>query len=448
MRSLLALTILLTVLCCAPARAGTVSFTPGTVEPADVEPEESCSGSSACAPATVAFRADAGETNVVTVTDEAGTLVFRDTGARLIAGAGCTARPDGAVGCPAGATSLALLDGDDRVQAQGIGASVTGGDGSDVISGAQTVEGGPGNDTITGTAGADRIKTGGGVDVVDGGAGDDAIIDDGPVGEGDRLDGGAGLDEIWFAGRLEGVTVDLGARPQTAGTGAEANVVANFERATGGEGPDVLLSDPAVPAFDLHPMLVGAAGDDRLEDRGAGRSRIEGGEGDDTLRGGAGSDDLDGGPGRDALDGGADGDRLVGGSGDDALTGGPGGDLLFGGSGRDSADGGAGPDRVKGEKGADRLTGGAGNDTVDGGDGADVLSGGAGRDRMLPGGGADRVLAGAGNDSVGSTDRSRDRISCGAGRDRLTGDRRDRASGCERVRRSGRTARPSAVTDG
>jgi hypothetical protein len=45
------------------------------------------------------------------------------------------------------------------------------------------------------------------------------------------------------------------------------------------------------------------------------------------------------------------------------------------------------------------------------------------------------VLAGAGRDRVNASDSRRDTVSCGAGRDTVTADRRDQLRGCERVRR-------------
>jgi pimeloyl-ACP methyl ester carboxylesterase len=115
--------------------------------------------------------------------------------------------------------------------------------------------------------------------------------------------------------------------------------------------------------------------------------------------------------------GGTGDDRLTALAGDDCLRGGPGGDTLVAGEGADDADG---------EAGADVVSGGAGDDRLSGGTGADRLRGGAGRDR---------VAGGAGRDSIHVRDGARDRVSCGSGRDRVVADRRDRLSGCERVRR-------------
>jgi Ca2+-binding RTX toxin-like protein len=75
--------------------------------------------------------------------------------------------------------------------------------------------------------------------------------------------------------------------------------------------------------------------------------------------------------------------------------------------------------------GRDRLFGGRGNDRLFGGAGSDRLHGGPGRDRLVGGSGGDRLLA---------RDGAPDLVTCGGGRDVATVDRRDRLSGCERVR--------------
>jgi Ca2+-binding RTX toxin-like protein len=84
-------------------------------------------------------------------------------------------------------------------------------------------------------------------------------------------------------------------------------------------------------------------------------------------------------------------------------------------------------DRLVGARGADRLRGLAGDDCLLGQGGGDRLDGGAGKDR---------IVGESGNDRIRAADGERDRVSCGAGkRDRAVVDRRDRVSGCERVRR-------------
>jgi hypothetical protein len=132
--------------------------------------------------------------------------------------------------------------------------------------------------------------------------------------------------------------------------------------------------------------------------------------------------------------------RLLGLEGDDRIS---------GGAGPDCIDGGPGNDRIAGLAGADTLAGAAGRDMVTGGDGVDVIAGGPGKDTLSGGSGADRVsdvaqtyeldfassnriAAGPGADTVDSANGRRDTVHCGPGRDRVTADREDRLSGCER----------------
>ena len=91
-------------------------------------------------------------------------------------------------------------------------------------------------------------------------------------------------------------------------------------------------------------------------------------------------------------------------------------------------------DRLTGGKGDDVLFGGPGSDRLVGGSGADYLSGGSGHDRLVGGPGRNRIEAGGGSDSINSANGVREMVDCGFGRDRVTADRRDILSGCERVR--------------
>jgi hypothetical protein len=88
-------------------------------------------------------------------------------------------------------------------------------------------------------------------------------------------------------------------------------------------------------------------------------------------------------------------------------------------------------DRIIGTPGNDRLVGRAGNDYIDGRAGNDTIDGGAGSDMIIAGTGSDRVNGGDGNDSINARDGTADLVSCGAGRDTLTADASDRATGCE-----------------
>jgi hypothetical protein len=137
----------------------------------------------------------------------------------------------------------------------------------------------------------------------------------------------------------------------------------------------------------------------------------------------------------DVVRGTAFGDRLVGNDGDDLLKGLGAGDCLEGGAGDDVLDGGDGDDRLNGSSGKDRLSGGNGNDKLTGGRGNDRISGGPGNDTISPGDGKDVVTAGGGNDTINAVDGVRESIDCGAGKDAVRADRRDRLKGCEKVTR-------------
>jgi hypothetical protein len=81
------------------------------------------------------------------------------------------------------------------------------------------------------------------------------------------------------------------------------------------------------------------------------------------------------------------------------------------------------------------MSGNGGRDRVKGGPGRDKLKGGGGKDRIEGGGGKDKLSGGAGNDRLKASDRSRDKVNCGAGKkDRAVVDRRDKVSrSCEKV---------------
>ena len=137
----------------------------------------------------------------------------------------------------------------------------------------------------------------------------------------------------------------------------------------------------------------------------------------------------------DVVRGTAFGDRLVGGDGDDLLKGQGADDCLEGGTGDDVLDGGDGNDRLAGSAGRDRLSGGTGDDKLTGGKGNDRLTGGPGNDTISPGSGRDVVDAGGGNDTINSVDGVKETIDCGAGKDTVRADRRDRLKHCEKVTR-------------
>jgi Ca2+-binding RTX toxin-like protein len=93
-------------------------------------------------------------------------------------------------------------------------------------------------------------------------------------------------------------------------------------------------------------------------------------------------------------------------------------------------------DRLVGTARRDTLRGLGGPDTILGLAGDDLLDGGSGNDTLVGGSGRDVLLGRSGNDVLSVRDGRRDRVACGAGRDRVIADRLDVvARDCERVAR-------------
>lgn len=269
-----------------------------------------------CPGSPLEFRADAGEANVISVEyDDTGSgVIVRDLGAPLRAGRGCEAIDSHAVRCLALGTTIDSGDGDDRIIRSdsvfrvtlGAGADrmehsveyVYGGGGDDYLLGSD-IDGGEGADTLIGTPQEDSLSGDAGPDTMIGGDGDDYLegsdlrdgsdyVNRAPVGEqpsNDVLDGGAGTDTALYAGRREGIVVDL-ADPAPDGTGDERDTLSSIEGVYGGKSDD---------------RIVGDAGPNRLFGAG-GSDAISGGDGPDEVVGAGGHDRLDGGAGPDRMD--------------------------------------------------------------------------------------------------------------------------------------------------
>jgi hypothetical protein len=118
--------------------------------------------------------------------------------------------------------------------------------------------------------------------------------------------------------------------------------------------------------------------------------------------------------------------RVLGLEGDDDIT---------GGSGRDCLEGGPGRDDLSGRNGRDALIGGPGSDRLAGGSGADrIVDAPTAYAFGLLAAGSNRVSGGPGGDVVDVANARRDIVRCGPGRDRVTMDRGDQLTGCERRR--------------
>ena len=329
------------------------------------------------------------------------------------------------------AMNFASSDGDDHIDASGLGSSVTlsgrsghdliigtnydddligksgndeihGGDGNDNIYtqlGDDLIFGGAGNDDLRGQDGNDTVYGGADNDTIRGGAGEDVLH--GEAGD-DKIGGGDGHDEIY---------------------GGEG-----YDKLFGNDGDDLISGDAG------DDEVWGLEGDDTLFG-GDGNDTIVGGTGNDTLSGGAGSDKINGGDGIDALtfenategvdvrlnqnkvkidgEGGSDDiffienvfgsqfDDLLAGDGlDNLLDGSSGNDQIYGLGGNDTLHGGDGNDAIFGHEGNDAVFGDAGHDTIYGGAGDDVLTGGSGVDVLTGGTGADTFAFSADEDSM------------------------------------------------
>jgi hypothetical protein len=231
--------------------------------------------------------------------------------------------------------------GRDRLDGGGGKDFLFGGDGLDVLFGGNSgdyLEGGNGSDSIFGGTGNDEIIAGGGSDTIFGEEGDDMISggsgNDSMIGGlgADRLFGGDDRDIVDYSDRVASVILSLNG----AADDGEA-----------GEG-DFLELDVEV--------LIGGAGDDRMQ--GGGQSMyLIGGEGRDTLAGGGRAD---------TLEGNAGGDKLIGNGGADVIVGNGGNDYIIGGSGSDRIRGGAGADRIfAADRSLDMIAGGDGDDVAE-----------------------------------------------------------------------------------
>jgi hypothetical protein len=111
-------------------------------------------------------------------------------------------------------------------------------------------------------------------------------------------------------------------------------------------------------------------------------------------------------------------------------------DTLVGTSAGDALFGLAGDDRIGGRAGDDCLHGGAGDDRLFGRRGDDRLRGGRGNDRLSGGGGDNTYSGQRGDDKIRARNGTAEVVRCGRGVDIAIVDPRDRAFGCEDLRRA------------
>ncbi len=372
-----------------------------------------------------------------TLTGDGGNnLLSGGMGDDILSGGGGTDTLDGGVG-----TDRADYSGDSAGVTVNLllGTASGAAAGSDTLIAIENVTGGSGNDTFIGNAGNNVFNAGAGIDTLDysaetagitinmqtgfansagiggdtftsienliGGSGNDTITGSATS---NALDGGAGIDTLYYASDTQGIVVNL-QTGAASGAAIGSDTLANFENITGGAGNDDLRGN------NIDNVINGGAGDDILSGVD-GNDTLNGGTGNNTLDGGAGNDILNGGTGTDTLKGGMGDDQLNGSDGNDNLAGGQGNDALDGGNGTDTADYSADGQGVSASLAAgtasgtfigndtltaiENLTGGSGNDTLTGNGGSNVLSGNDGNDTLVGGTGDDTLNGGNGSDTA------------------------------------------------
>jgi hypothetical protein len=408
-----------------------------------------------------------GADNNVTVSVSGGLLVHGQTTGGLNSGSDWDSATPGDQTVPADGTFTVVVNGGGGNDSLTVlaksteiaSATLNGGAGDDVLTGADT------NDQLNGGDGNDRLIGGRGTDLMRGDAGNDTLVWNNGDGS-DRIDGDAGNDVTEVNGsptlgdvftldpepggvkfqrtNLVPFTLDTATeRFQVNGLGGDDSVTAHDgvgaltqltvdggagnDTITGSDGPDVILGG------DGNDVLNGAGGDDRIVgDRGS--DTMNGGAGDDTLvwNNGDGSDVMNGGDGIDDVE--VNGAPTAG----DVFTVQPNGpriafqrtnlvpfSLDIGSSETMHANGLGGDDAITvGDVGSYAVTaaGGAGNDTLTGGASSDTLLGGSGNDTINPGGGIDFVSGGDGDDQVNVRDDSPDLALGGPGNDSVIAD--------------------------
>ena len=274
----------------------------------------------------------------------------------------------------------------------GVGVSITGAAGKDVIFGsafADSIAAGDGNDVIDGGNANDTLDGGAGLDVLTGGAGSDSI------------NGGTDTDTL-----KEVFDLDLTLTPTSFVTSAKdqptvTDVLSGIEVAdlTGGNSANVINVGTFVPSTNLVMTITGGGGNDSITGT-SGRDSINAGDGSDTVIAGSGNDTVIGGTGNDSINGSAGLDSLLGGDDVDTINGGTGNDFIDAGNGSDNVNGQADNDTIIGGAGNDQLAGSDGNDSIDGGIGIDNIKGDAGDDILLGGDGNDKINGDIGNDNL------------------------------------------------
>jgi Ca2+-binding RTX toxin-like protein len=226
-------------------------------------------------------------------------------------------------------------DGADNLDSRGGNDTVLGGPGDDTISddgGTDVLDGGAGDDTIEADGGADDVRGGPGFDSVLLDNGDDVVhlddlANDGNAGQGmnihtdvEAVDGGLGSDNLF--GNAGPNTLIGGAGNDILDGGPGSDVLDGGDGAdeiSGGPDVDrVQYTDAAAQTITLDDVRNdGALGE--LDNVHSDIEDVSAGPGNDTVTGSDAPNVLDGGAGNDTLDGRGGVDTFLGGSGADTL---------------------------------------------------------------------------------------------------------------------------------
>jgi Ca2+-binding RTX toxin-like protein len=317
--------------------------------------------------------------------------------------------------------------------------------------GNDALEGLAGDDRLVGGSGADRFTGGTGEDTVSYGTvgaavsiSADGVANDGVPGEGDnvgtdveRLEGGPANDRI----------TGSDAKPTTLLSGGGGNDVLNggfFSNVLdGGPGSDDISggnnSDTVTYEVRSNPVVVTLDG---VRDDGESGEKdlafpdvenIRGGRGADQLIGNSLGNTIEGGPGNDTILGLGGFNRLIGGPGAEDFSPGPGSDTV---SYDDHtvgvtvttdgvANDGAASEGDNVRPGIESIDGSPADDTMTGGDGAEDVDGREGNDTLTGGLGEDSLNGSDGDDTIFARDGVRDSVDCGLGVDRAELDLQD-----------------------
>ena len=284
------------------------------------------------------------------------------------------ARPTISWDDPGVGRTIVGTDGDDVIQGGGAEEFIRGAGGEDVIcggNGGDLIEGGPGADTLLGETGGDTFISGKpGSDLTE-----DAIF--GGEGEGDTAD---------FRRSPVGVRVNLATRSVLGDDAEEPVGIQGVEDVKGSPQSDELIGDKH------ENRIEGLGGDDFVDGQGKG-DRLSGGEGIDQVSyesaraaikltlfpgtvqvGPAVSGDLDFINTFERAIGSKFDDRLEGSDKDDQLTGGPGDDVIKGLEGHDNLEGGEGDDTIHPGLGDDYVDGGPSDPVTSAGEHGDLAT--------------------------------------------------------------------------